>query len=138
VKYKIGPMGFRFEFDPVNKILLGRLDGRLTNESLAEAYEAARKHAAATDAKVGIWDTSAVTEFAVSSDFVRALASREPIIVEAQRPRFVVAPKIEAYGLFRMFQLTGERTRPELRIVHTIEEVFALLGIQSPHFQPLE
>jgi hypothetical protein len=131
-------MGFRFEFDPVNKILLGRLDGRLTDESLSEAYEAARERAAATNPRAGIWDTSAVTEFAVSSGFVRSLASRVPIIEDAQLPRFVVAPKIEAYGLFRMFQLTGESTRPELRIVHTIEEAFTLLGIQSPHFQPLE
>jgi hypothetical protein len=131
-------MAIRFEFDPVNKVLLGRLDGRLTDELLAEAYERAQKYATATDASAGIWDTSLVTEFAVSSGFVRSLAKREPIITDTTRPRIVVAPKIEAYGLFRMFQLVGEPTRPQLTIAHTMDEALALLGIQSPNFEPLE
>ena len=33
-------MAYRFEFDPVNKILLFRLEEMLTDESLGEAYEA--------------------------------------------------------------------------------------------------
>jgi hypothetical protein len=131
-------MALRLEFDPVNKILLGRLDGRLTDELLSEAYDTARKYAVATNASMGIWDTSSVTEFAVSSGFVRSLASRKPIIEDAKRLRIVVAPKIEAYGLFRMFQLAGESTRPQLTIVHTIDEALALLGVQSAHFEPLE
>jgi hypothetical protein len=130
-------MALRFEFDPVNKILLAQLGGRLTDESLAEAYETARQYAVATDPSAGIWDTSLVTQFAVSSAFVRSLAIRGPIIADTNRPRFVVAPKIEAYGLFRMFQLAGESSRPKLTIVHTIDEALALLGIQSPHFEPL-
>jgi hypothetical protein len=131
-------MAIRFEFDPVNKILLGRLDGRLTDESLSESYEVARRYSIATDASAGIWDTSAVTEFAVSSGFIRSLASREPIISDPKRPRIVVASKTHAFGLFRMFQITADRTRPLLTIVHTLDEAFALLGIQSPHFEPLE
>ena len=43
-------MGHRFEFDPVNKILLMRVEGRLTDESLAELYRTAQKWWAATDA----------------------------------------------------------------------------------------
>jgi hypothetical protein len=30
------PCPFRFEFDPVNKVLLARVEGRLTDESLLE------------------------------------------------------------------------------------------------------
>ncbi len=131
-------MALRIEFDPVNKILLAQVDGRLTDELLAGAYETVRKRAVATDPSAGIWDTSSVTEFAVSSDFVRSLATRGPIIADPTRPRIIVAPKIEAYGLFRMFQLVGEPTRPKLTIVHTMEEALSLLGVQSPHFEPLE
>ena len=71
-------MRFRFEFDPVNKILLARFEGRLTDESLAEATRVGRKHWAATDARAGIADYSAVTEFAVSAEFVRTLTRQEP------------------------------------------------------------
>jgi hypothetical protein len=131
-------MGLRFEFDPVNKILLGRVDGRLTDELLSEAYELARKVAAATDASAGIWDTTAVTEFALTSEFVRSLASREPIIADPKRPRIIVASKPHVFGLFRMFQLTGERTRPLLTIVHTLDEALAALGVEGLDFEPLE
>jgi hypothetical protein len=131
-------MALWFEFDPVNKILLGRLDGRLTDELLAEAYETARKYAVETDASAAIWDTSSVTEFALSSEFIRSLASREPIISDPKRPRIVVASKPHAFGLFRMFQLTGDRTRPRLTIVRTLDEALAALGVQSLHFEPLE
>jgi hypothetical protein len=131
-------MALRFEFDPVNKILLGLLDGRLTDELLGEAYETARKYAVATDASAGIWDTSSVTEFAISSEFIRSLASREPIIADPKRPRFVVAPQTVAFGLFRMFQLTGDHTRPLLTIVRSLGEALAALGVQAPHFEPLE
>ncbi len=131
-------MAFRFEFDPMNKILLVRLEGRLTDELLAEAYETAQKYAVATDASAGIWDTSSVTEFAVSSEILRSLASREPIIADPTRPRVVVASKTVAFGLFRMFQLTGERTRPLLTVVHTMDEALAVIGVPSPQFEPLE
>ena len=61
-------MGFRFEFDQVNKILLLRVEGRLTDELLAEYYAAIGKYSTATDARTGIWDLSSITEFAVTSD----------------------------------------------------------------------
>lgn len=44
------PLGFRFEFDAANKILLGRFEGRLTGESVAESYSATQEHSIATDA----------------------------------------------------------------------------------------
>jgi hypothetical protein len=131
-------MPYRFEFDPVNKILLGRFEGRMTDESLSAAYEAGRKHSLATNASAGIWDLSSVTEFAVSSEFIRHLASQEPAMADANRPRFVVAQHTHAYGLFRMFQLMGERTRPLLTIVHTRDEALAALGVKSPHLEPLD
>ncbi len=132
-------MGFRFEFDPVNKILLLRIEGRLTDELLAEHYGAVRKFSTATDARAGIWDLSSVTELAVSSEFIRELASQEPAMADAtQRPRFIVAPTAVGFGLARMFQIEGEHTRPLLEVVHTMAEALAALGIQSPHFEPLE
>jgi hypothetical protein len=130
-------MALRFEFDPANKILLVRVDGRLTEESLKEFYEAVRRQTTATDAQAGIADFSAVTEFAVSREIIRQLVRREPAMPNAtSRPRIVAAPQPFAYGLFRMFQIMGEETRPMLSIVHTLDEALAELGVQSPHFEP--
>jgi hypothetical protein len=132
-------MAFRFEFDPVNKILLVRVDGRQTDESIAECYRAIREYSTATDASAGIWDFSPTTEFAVSAEFIRQLARQEPAMPDAtKRPRILVLPKPAVFGLGRMFQLVGENKRPLLHVVHTMDEALAALGIQSAHFEPLE
>jgi hypothetical protein len=132
-------MAYRFEFDPVNKVLLFRFEGRLTDESLAESYRAVRKYSTATDASAGIWDLSSVTEFAVSTEFIRQLANQEPAMADAsRRPGVIVASGTVGFGLSRMFQLLGEPTRPLLNVVRTLDEALAALNIQSPHFQPLE
>ncbi len=129
---------FRFEFDVVNKILLLRLEGRLTEELATELFKAIRMYAVATDASAGIWDMSSVTEFSLSSDFIRDLAGREPAMPNTFRPRFIVVPKTFAFGLARMFALLGKRRNPLLHVVHTLDEALAALGVRSPHFEPLE
>ena len=51
-------MAFRFEFDKANRILLLRVEGRLSDELLKECYEAIRKYSTATDASAGIFARS--------------------------------------------------------------------------------
>jgi hypothetical protein len=132
-------MGYRFEFDRVNKVLLGRFEGRFTNESAAEFYEAIRRYSTATDATAGVWDFSSVTEFAANAEFIRQLAAREPAMRDAaNRPGFIVAPASFLFGLSRMFQIAGETKRPLLKVVHTKDEALAALGVPDPHFEPLE
>jgi hypothetical protein len=132
-------MGFRFEFDPVNKILLARFEGQLTNESAAEYHDALGKNWRATDARAGIWDLSSATVFAVDSEFLRSLAKRKPVTPGlTSYPRFIVVPVTAGYGLMRMFQIAGESARPLLHVVRTVDEAVRELGVQSPHFEPLE
>jgi hypothetical protein len=126
-------LGFWFEFDPANKILLARFEGRLTDELLPELYEAIRKYARATDASAGILDFSAMSELAVSTKVVHQLANREPAMPDATtRPRFIVAPSQAAFGTARMFQLMRWSTRPLLKVVRTLDEAFAALGHSIP------
>jgi hypothetical protein len=126
-------MGFWFEFDPVNKILLARFEGRLTDESLAELYEAIRKYSTATDACAGILDLSSVSEFVVSAKLIYQLANREPAMADATtRPRFIVAPATAVFGTSRRFQLMRWSKRPLLRVVRTLDEAFAALGHSIP------
>jgi hypothetical protein len=53
------------------------------------------------------------------------------------RPNIIVAPQTDAFGLTRMFQTLGERARPNLQVVRTLDDALRVLGIQSPHFEPL-
>ncbi|MGD0508083.1 MAG: hypothetical protein ABSA27_09815 [Terriglobales bacterium] len=132
-------MAYRFEFDPVNKILRGNFDGRVTDESLAEFYRAAQAHWAATDASAAISDYTFATEWAVSHEFIRALANEEPAVADpAKRPRVVVAPTAVGFGISRMFQIVGESKRPRFKVVRTMDEAFAELGVKAPHFEPLK
>ena len=131
-------MGYRFEFDRVNEILLARVEGRFTDELLADYYGAAQKYWSATGPKKGILDLSSVTELALSTDFVRQLANREPVGDATATLRVIVAPTTLQFGLSRTFQTLSERARPMLVVVHTIEEAYLVLGVQSPHFEPLE
>jgi hypothetical protein len=57
---------------------------------------------------------------------------------DESRPRFIVAPQTHAFGLMRMFQIVGDATRPELRVVRSLDEALAALNITSPHFEPLD
>jgi hypothetical protein len=130
-------MALRFEFDAENKILLVRFEGRLTDESLTEAYQEIRKYSTASDARAGIVDFSSLTEFAASSSVVRGLARLDPALPDAHhRPRCIVAPATHLFGIARMFQIAGESKRPSLTVVHSISEAFAVLGVRDPHFEP--
>ena len=132
-------MGFWFEFDPANKILLGRFAGPLTDQSLAEYYAAIRKYSIATDASAGIFDLSQVTEVAISTKHALNLARQKPAMPDTtRRPSFLVAPTLIGSGLARIFQIAGASTRPLLQIAKTVDEALAALKVQTPHFEPLE
>jgi hypothetical protein len=132
-------MAFRFEFDHANRILLLRVEGQLSDELLAECYDEIRKRSVETDARMAIFDFSSVSKFPVSSDLVRQLARREPAMPDAtNRIRIIAAENTTGFGLARMFQIVGEKDRPLLQVVRTLDDALVALGVQSPHFEPLE
>ena len=84
---------------------------------------------------MGIFDMSGVTQFAVSSECIRRLAGQDPAMPYATgRLRIIAVEGAFGFGLARMFQLTGERTRPMLQVVHTLDEALGALGVPLPHF----
>jgi hypothetical protein len=132
-------MKYQFEFDPENKILLLRFEGRLTNDLIPELYWAVRKYSIATDARVGIYDFSAVTDFALSPEMILDLSNREPAMPDAaNRPRFIVAPATLGLGISRLIEFATSDRSPLLKIVLSLDEALAALGVQSPHFEPLK
>jgi len=134
-----GEMGYQFQFDAENKILLLRFEGRLTDELAEELYWAVRTRSITTDARAGIWDFSPVTKFDVSPRMIFDLANREPAMPDAtRRPRFIVAPTMLGHGVSRLIEFTTSDRNPLLKIVLSVDEAFAALGVQAPHFEPLE
>ena len=131
-------MPYHFEYDSANRILRIWFEGRVTDEILSEYYRVAPKYVALTDPVAGIVDFSAVTLFEVSPETIRELAKLPPMMPRPERPRFVIAPSAHIFGLARMFELHGQDTRPNLHVVRTAEEVWTMLGVKAPKFEPLE
>jgi hypothetical protein len=77
-----------------------------------------------------------VTKCEVSSSAIRQVATAQPAFPAGQM-RVLVIPREFIYGLARMFQILSEETRPELRVVRTMEEAYRLLELASPDFQPV-
>jgi hypothetical protein len=132
------PGNFRFEFDPVNNILMIRFEGRLTPGLVEDFYRQGKEYWIATGARAAILDGSSVTNVALSSDLIRQFAQREPVSELFGRPRVFVVPRTEVFGLARMFQISGESKQPYLHVVRTMDQAYALLGIQSANFEPIE
>src|SRR3974390_932645 len=122
-------MGCSFEFDPVNNILRYCWDGNLTDEILLEGDAAARRLLTGRPPCRGILDFSKVVAIDASSETVRRLAFQPPAYGSGQAV-VLVAPKDVAYGLSRMFVMLGEKKRPSMHVVRTIEEAYRLLGIE--------
>jgi len=130
-------MPYQFDFDSTNRILRCRLDGRVTDELLKEYYRVAAEYVAQIDPLSGITDFSAVTTFEASSETARELARSTPAMPDPTRVRVIVAPADHVFGLARVFQLVGEHTRPNLHVVRTLREAWAVLGVQAPQFERL-
>lgn len=129
-------MGFVMDFDARNNILRVTLKGRVTDAILFEAYATVARYAASHPPCRGITDFSEVTEFEVSSTAIKQLAASSPAIPTGYMC-VCVAPLDFIFGMVRMFQILGEDTRPDLRIVRTMDEAHRLLGVESPNFTPV-
>jgi hypothetical protein len=129
-------MGFSLEFDAKHNVLRVTLEGIATDSTFPEAYAAVSGFMATHPPCNGIVDITAVTKLDVSSEALRQLAAKPSAFPSGHLSVFV-APKDFAYGMARMFQMLGERTRPNLRVVRTLDEAYRLLGMETPEFGPL-
>lgn len=123
-------------FDAKNNILRGTLEGPMTGAILLDLYAKAAEYIESHPPCRGILDFSRVTDFEVSSDAIRTVAAAQPVL-PAGYMRVLVIPQIYIYGLARMFQMLGEKTRPELQVVRTLDEAYRMLGVEFPDFRPV-
>ena len=130
-------MCYSFDFDPKNRILRFRLKGRITDELMKVFHEGMKEPARRVQPNAGIVDTSTVISFEVSSQAVRELVAASPIMPN-ESPRVVIAPSPNVYGLMRMFEREVRGTRPNFHVVRADREAWAVLGVRSPQFEPLD
>jgi len=130
-------MGYLFEADPQHNLLRCIWEGVVTDELLWEQYCAAKALVASHTLYRCINDFSGATRFDASSTIIERIARTPPIFGGAGTILIIVAPKDLMFGLSRMFSTLSEPTRPNVHVVHTEEEAYALLGITSPQFSPI-
>jgi hypothetical protein len=127
-------MPHKFDFDLGNKIIRCRIDGTVTDGSLRKYHSACSNYGALNPTYAGLFDMSAVTFFAVSTQTIRELAMLPPAIPDPDVLRVIVAGSPQMFGLARMFDLHGSETRPNLHVVRTEKEALAILGVGEAKF----
>lgn len=109
--------------------------GIITDEIMSNADATVRRFLAHEGAQFGIFDYSAVTQFTVSSGYVRAVAQKKPA-VPSMKLRVAIAPRPAIYGMNRMYSILIDGKRSDFQIVHTMREAEDLIGLGTLTFSP--
>ena len=131
-------MPYTFDFDLTNGILRCRLNGRVTDGEFRDFIRTGAEYAVRTHPSAGVVDLSEVASFEVSAQTILELAKLTPVVRDSNLRRVVIAPSSDIYGMMRMFEMEGEETRPNLQVVRTEREAWAILAVQNPRFEPLD
>lgn len=129
-------MGFSFEFDAASNVLRCSWEGQVTDDMLRECEITASGLLASHPTRRGLDDFSRATRLDISSEIISQMAEMEPVF-GSEWMHVIVAPQDLAFGLARMFSILGEKKRPNLHVVRTLEEAYSLLGIIRPQFSPV-
>jgi hypothetical protein len=109
----------------------------VTEASALDACTAVERFIASEGPWAGIADLSAIEKAEISAESVRSLAAKRPV-APGGKLCILVAPQDVIYGLSRMFQILRDQIGSDIQIVHTLEEAFVLLGLESPDFRTVD
>ncbi len=123
-------MAFAFDFDPVHQILRSTFSGKLDDEELVNHQRVALPLVTSLDPRFAVIDLSGASPVEVTAHGMRALAKLPPAMPKMDRPRVVIAPSDHTFGMARIFEVEGEATRPNLHVVRSMKEAFAILGVE--------
>jgi len=123
-------MAFVFDFDSTHQILRSIFSGRVSDEDLLNHQRVGLLLVTSLDPRFAMIDFSAADPFEVTSDGMRKLAKLPPAMPKADRPRVIIAPTDHAFGMARIFEIEGEVTRPNLHVVRSAKEAFAIFGVE--------
>ena len=130
-------MPYHFEFDSKHRILLLAYEGDVQSSEIEEANRDMGQHVAQLKPSVGMADLSAVKTLDVSAETLRAAAKR-PSPYPEESPRFIVAPTDYLFGMARMYEIFADRPHGKLRVVRSLEEALAALGVRDCKFERLK
>jgi len=127
-------VAYHFDFDSTNGIARCRLEGVISDQEVNDCYQDCADYVARTSPRAGVLDLSAVTFLNATPQTVRNLAALVPALPDPSRTRCIIAPSDHVFGMARLFEIEGEHTRPNLHVIRTAEEAWAILSVRKPHF----
>ncbi len=110
----------------------------MTDDVLKDFFGAGAALAERTKPAAGVIDFSKVISFDVSVQTLRQLSKIPPVRRDPDFRRVVIAPLPDVYGMMRMFDLEGEGIRPEIHVVRSEQQAWAILGVENPRFKALK
>jgi hypothetical protein len=129
-------MGVFLSVDESHQILCIRFEGVVTDEVFLSRYEQVREWHAVHGHYSHISDFSEVVSYRVTPQGIRQLAIRPPLVPN-DRLRIVVAPQDLAFGMARMFEIVGGKTRNTVHVVRSMQDAYQLLGVESLELKPM-
>jgi len=126
-------MKYVIDLDPTHQVLRTTVTGTLADPAIREMYASLSHFAAAGGPYAGILDMYGVTGNQLSLETIRDLA-KQPPAVPGGRPRVIVAPRPEDYGLLHMFELLRGKMGGQHHLVLSVDEAYAMLGVCSEDF----
>jgi len=125
-------VGSTLRFDRKHRVLLITFAKVATEASALATYDAVKRFVAVEGPCSVIADLSTIEKLEVRGDFVRSIAWMPPAIPTGNL-RVIVAPRPDAYGLSRMFELYREAKPSDVRVVRTLEDAHALVDFHPQH-----
>lgn len=109
------------------KVVLVTLTGEIKDADLIEIAALTKADPLFDPSFSEIVDFSSVTGGKISTFAVQTLAQRASIYNRTSK-HVVIAPQAHGFGLTRMYQVYARETRPNMEVVHTLEEAYKCLG----------
>jgi len=123
-------MAFTYDFDPVHQILRSTFSGKVTDEELLNHQRVGALLVTSLHPRFALIDLSSADPFEATADGMRELAQLPPAMPQRERPRVIVAPSDRAFAMARIFQVEGAATRPNLHVVRSVGEAWAIFGVE--------
>jgi len=127
-------MHCQIDRDPTHRVLRLTVTTEVVTKELADDFNRALLLVASRDGPyASIIDLSGVTGTTLSADEVRDFA-RLPYPVPGGRTRVVVAKETLIFGFARMAQLCRDFMGAQFRVVQSLEDAYAMLGVRPEDF----
>lgn len=124
--------------DRRHKVLLTRLSGTFSEKDIAALYAAAERMYALEGASLrSLQDFTGVKGVDVQVGQIAQHGWRPQVVPGRQRVMVVPQPEFQAIArMFVAYQNIADHEAPH--IVRSLDEAYALLGLEKPQFEPLE